>query len=691
MSRITINGISFDPAAPTPASTMAESIDVSRSNYILIQTKGPLADDDKSKLASLGVEIQEYVSENTYLCGYKPSDLGAVRALPFVSWAGTYLKGFKVGPSLRPPVSTATMNAIVPEAAAPSVSTTPRQVDIVLHDDVNPDTTEIKAKIAAAAHVSPDTLTVSRKKIRLNVQERFLNNVAAIDEVRHLEEVPGVKLYNNVARGIIVADVSVNGTTFQGDGQVVVVNDTGFDQGSINNPHPAFAGRVLSLVPIGRSGDASDPAGHGTHVCGSVLGDGNSASMGGAIQGTAPKAKLVVQSLLDAGGGLAVPDDLHDLFQPPYDGDPSARVHTNSWGATTPGLPYNQSSQEIDDFVWNHQDCVICFAAGNDGIDSNGDGRIDTGSIGSQAAAKNCITVGATESLRPDIDVTYGQLRPTSFPSSPIFGDQSANNADGMAAFSSRGPTKEKRLKPDVVAPGTSILSTRSRAVVSPDVIFGTSNDPDYFFDDGTSMATPLVAGCCAVLRETLVKNNVANPSAALIKALLINGARPIPGQYNPSEAGPSPNPASGWGRVNLAGSVIMPGDANGGFGEGGPLKQGQRSGGTIRIPPSVGPAAVADASGNTVPAGIRRTLKFTLAWTDPPGAQLQNDLDLIIKATNGQERHGNMGTGAEFDRLNNVEQIVWENVPSGDLTFEIAAFHITRFPQPYAFAWRIS
>lgn len=675
MSRITINGVSFDPASPTVAAANAASPDTSKTNYVLVQTTGPLSDADKSRLGELGVVVQEYVSENTYLCAYKPADLTAVRALPFVSWAGAYLRGFKVNPSLRPPVSAVQSHTIGPlEAPAPSVSTTLRQVDIVAHDDVDPDSSDFKAKVAAAAHVSPDTLTVNRKKIRLNVQEKYLNDVAAVDEVRHLEEVHGVKLYNNIARGVIAANVIVNGTPFKGKGQIVVVNDTGFDNGSTTNTHAAFAGRVHDLVAIGRPGSTDDPAGHGTHVCGSVLGDGHSATMGGVIQGTAPEARLVVQSLLDADGGLAVPNDLHDLFEPPYNADPDARVHTNSWGATTPGLAYNQSSREIDDFVFNHQDCVICFAAGNDGIDSNGDGRIDTGSIGSEAAAKNCITVGASENLRPTIALTYGALRAASFPTDPIFSDLSANNVDGMAAFSSRGPTKERRLKPDVVAPGTSILSTRSGAVVSPPTVFGTSNDPDYFFDDGTSMATPLVAGCCAVLRETLVKNEVPNPSAALIKALLINGAQPITGQYHPSETGPSPNPASGWGRVNLAASVIIPGaSAEAGFGEGGPLRQGENSEGTIRI------------------TGGGRTLKFTLVWADPPGAQLQNDLDLIMTAADGQERHGNMGTGAGFDRQNNVEQVVWEDVPPGDLKFTILAFHITRFPQPFAFAWQIS
>jgi serine protease AprX len=689
MSRITINGISFDPAGPTVAAARAASPDTSKSNYILVQTKAPMTDAEKAQLSGAGAVIQEYVSENTYLCGYKPADLAAIRALPFVAWAGVYMQGFKVNPSLRPPESATQAHTIGPLEAAKSVSNTLRQVDIVAHDDVDTQSSDFKAKVAAAAHVSPDTLEVSRHKIRLNVQEKFLDDVAAIDEVRHVEEVHGVKLYNNVARGIIDANVVVTGTAYKGDGQIVVVNDTGFDKGSTTNTHPAFTGRVHALVPIGRPNKADDPAGHGTHVCGSVLGDGNSASMGGAIQGTAPNAKLVVQSLLTATGGLGIPPDLHDLFKPPYDNDATARVHTNSWGSTQPGLPYNQSSQEIDDFVWNHQDCVICFAAGNDGIDTNGDGRIDTGSIGSEAAAKNCITVGATESLRPRIELTYGALRPSSFPSNPIFSDLSANNADGMAAFSSRGPTKEKRLKPDVVAPGTSILSTRSGAVVHPPTTFGVSSDPAYFFDDGTSMATPLTAGCCAVLRETLVKNHMANPSAAIIKALLINGAQPIPGQYNPSETGPSPNTSSGWGRVNLANSVIIPGpNADGGFGEGGPLKQGEKSGGTIKIPRAGAPKDVSDAAGTT---GLGPTLKFTLVWSDPPGAQLQNDLDLIITAANGQVRHGNMGTGSGFDRQNNVEQIVWENVPPGDLKFEIVAFHITKFPQPYAFAWRIS
>src|SRR5262249_25024436 len=83
-------------------------------------------------------------------------------------------------------------------------------------------------------------------------------------------------------------------------------------------------------------------------------------------------------------------------------------------------------------------------------------------------------------------------------------------------------------------------------------------------------------------------------------------------------------------------------------------------------------------------------TLKVTLVWSDPPGPNLQNDLDLIVKVSNGQERHGNMGTSDGFDRVNNVEQVLWQNIPSGDISITVRAFRITQFPQPFACVWRI-
>jgi serine protease AprX len=698
MARITINGVSLDPIADarTLSLTGLVSANAEASDYILIQVTAPLTSDQTDELASMGVVVQEYVSENTYLCGYKGTDMTSIRALPFVTWANIYMKGFKVAPNLRSE-GVAPATHILPMTAAVSHSRTQRTVDIVFHDDTDTESDVLRTEVAAAARVDKETLPMGRRKVRLKVQEKYFDDLAAIDAVRVIQEVPEIELRNNVARPILNANVVVDATTYQGDGQVVAVADTGFDNGSTTSPHPAFTGRVERLYALGRPKNANDPDGHGTHVCGSVLGDGTSASMGGAIQGTAPRARLVVQSLIDTSGSLSgIPADLTDLFEPPYRGD-GARVHTNSWGSTTPGLPYDQSAREIDDFVWNHPDLVICFAAGNDGTDGNRDGGIDPAQVGSESAAKNCITVGASESIRREIkpdSPTYGSLRPSRFPKPPIHDDLVADNAEGMAAFSSRGPTQEGRFKPDVVAPGTSILSTHSRKAPAAQNTFGTSSDPDYFFDTGTSMATPLVAGCAAVLRETLVKNGIPTPPAALIKALLINGAVELAGQYSPSEAGPSPNNNSGFGRVNLLGSVILPGpNPDAGFGDGGPLKQGEEDTITIEIPKKI-PRSRKGASVALTDVGTRSlgvTFKITLVWTDPAGPDLQNDLDLIVLAADGSERHGNMGTSKGFDRVNNVEQVFWANMPPGEAKIIIRATRITRFPQPYAYAWRIS
>lgn len=695
MSKITINGVSLDPVADAQAFGLSglASADASSSDYILIQTRALLTPEQQDELARLGVVIHEYVSDNTYVCGYKGADLSKIRDLPYVTWANVYLREFKIAVNLLAPKGAPAAH-ILPMGAAASHSNAPRTVAIVFHEDVDTTSDALRTAIAAAARVDKDTLPMSRRKVRLTVQEKYLDDLAAIDAVRVIQEVPQVGLRNNVARTILNANVVVTGATYQGDGQVVAVADTGFDKGSTTSPHPAFTGRVAKLYPLGRASKTDDPDGHGTHVCGSVLGNGTSTSMGGAIQGTAPRARLVVQSLIDSSGGLGgIPADLNDLFEPPYRDD-GARVHTNSWGAVTPSLPYDQSAREIDDFVWNHPDLVICFAGGNDGTDKDGDGVVEPAEVGSESAAKNCITVGASESVRLEVKPrfpTYGSIRPADFPKPPIHDDPMANHAEGMAAFSSRGPTQERRFKPDVVAPGTSILSTHSRNAPAANHDFGTSSDPLFFFDTGTSMATPLVAGCAAVLRETLVKNGMPTPPASLIKALLINGAVELVGQYSPSEAGPSFNISSGFGRVNLLGSVILPGpNPDAGFGDGGPLKQGDENTITVNIPREPpGNKDVAALAAGTL--GLGATFKITLVWSDPAGAMLQNDLDLVVIAADSTERHGNMGTGPGFDRANNVEQVLWVNMPPGAAKIVIRAFHITRFPQSYSYAWRIS
>jgi subtilisin family serine protease len=676
MARITINGVTVDPLLQSEEMATASLVseDASASNYLLVQTTHPPTAEEKEQLSALGVVVHEYVPDDTYLCGYRPSDLDAVRALPFVAWADVYLNGFKIGQSLR----STRLRTGVAELAEPldGAGPRPRLVDIVLHEDVDMSEDGLRDRIAAAAGVSHGDVQPDGGKVRVTVRDEDLPALASLDEVKEIEEVPERVLYNTVSGTLLKAHVSLNGTKFRGEGQIVCVADTGFDKGSTTNVHPAFTGRVKRLVALGRTSPerTDDPDGHGTHVAGSVLGDGTSASMGEPVTGTAPEARLVLQSVMDENGFLTgIPRNLRKLFEPPFLED-GVRIHTNSWGPVTPGLPYNQAAHEADRMVWDNKDFVILFAAGNDGTDRDGDGHINMRAVSGETAAKNVITVGASEGNRPGISKTYGQLRggTVRWPVPPIRDDKMADNPAGMAAFSSRGPSQEGRFKPDVVAPGTAILSARSR--LAPEITdFGVSTDPAFMFVSGTSMATPLVAGCVAVLRETLVKNGTPKPSAALIKAMLINGADELAGQYVPSEAGPSPNNSSGFGLVNLQRAVVLPTDAGrAGFTDAGELDQGEERAFLI-----------------TVPEGAARTLKVTLVWTDPPGAALQNDLDLIVRA-DGQERHGNMGTGPGFDRVNNVEQVHWRDIPAGEAEVVVSAHRISRFAQPYAVAWRI-
>jgi serine protease AprX len=676
MSIITINGISIDPSAPKPRLMALDLVNATAqgSDYVIVQTKQPLDKSQRAILAKVGADIIESVPGDAYVCYFPKTSLAKLRALPFVTWADIYPDVVKIGPSLRnlQPQSGGVAALKAKLMGAPGeLDDSRKTVDVVFHRNVSGK--KAAKRIAEAAHLALEDVKVVGGKARLTVKVRRLADLAALDEVRHIEEVLPRKLANSAARKVLRVPTGPAVAGGEGDGETVAVADTGFDKGSTSNVHPAFKGRVKKLYALGRPGRSDDPDGHGTHVAGSVLGDGVSAKEG-AIRGTAPKASLVLQSVLDASDGLGgLPIDLNDLFQRPYQTD-KARIHTNSWGSTGNFGVYDQQAHEVDQFIYEHRDMLICFAAGNEGRDGDADGRIELSSVTPPGTAKNCLTVGASENNRPNQSMTYGQGWPNDFPADPISGDKTADNPEGMVAFSSRGPVHDGRIKPDIVAPGTFILSTRSRVTQSEG--WGLSSDPLYMYEGGTSMATPLVAGCVANVRAFLrVTHGINTPSAALLKALIINGARNVGGQYVPSEAGTIPNNNQGFGRVDVQ-AVVGPyqsGETVVFFEEKKKLDTGESADQNI-----------------AVPAGTK-LLKATLVWTDPPGEGLQSDLDLTVTA-GGTKRNGNMPPmSTDFDRINNVEQVVWENPPSGPATVTVACFRVTQAPQDFALVVRVA
>ncbi|MBQ7501976.1 S8 family peptidase [bacterium] len=260
---------------------------------------------------------------------------------------------------------------------------------------------------------------------------------------------------------------------FTGKGQTIAVIDSGIA------PHPDLKDKIVGWVDM-QSGalEPTDTYGHGTHVAGVAAGTGIKSA--GVHKGVAPDANLVgvrIGSVSEAIKGIqwciehkdqynigVINMSLGDLAVRSYKDDPWAQAAQKAMEA---GL-------------------VVCVAAGNDGPSEM--------NISTPGIHPDAITVGALDD-KGTID----------------------RSDDAVAEFSSRGPTNiDGVIKPDLLAPGVNIYGPLAPyASIDDDTM--AHDGSDYVAMSGTSMATPMVAGLAACIRQ-------ANPnlSQAEIKSIIV-------------------------------------------------------------------------------------------------------------------------------------------------------------------------
>ncbi len=700
---IQLQAAAFDPLQSQPAVSRATpATPESNPGVYLVQFRGPVTPAWKAQVTAAGAELFDYIPDYAFVARIDTAAVEKVAAVPAVRWVGAYQPEYRISPALHRKSAGGPAEAdAADQSVEVHISTFPGAVR------------ETEAALAAfGGQVIRSTASVFGGTLWAMVPRAAIARLARSPVVRWIEPAPRYQLLNDVARRQEIMNVErAWGLGLFGAGQIVAYSDSGLDVGNIETLSADFEGRVLTAHPLGERSTWNDLVGHGTHVAGSIAGSGalsgsNPAAHAydGSLAGVAPEAFLVVQAFrIDEVSGEieGLPEDLNVLFQQAY--DDGARIHSNSWGAVDeenaddPFGGYTLDAQQADEFAWSHRDMTILFAAGNSGKDAlpeneflPGDGIVDPDSLNVPGTAKNVISVGASESHRPPGDdatssrnMSWFWLGLSNFLRSPIAIDYVSDNINGMAAFSSRGPTDDGRIKPDIVAPGTNIVSARSHDPAFEPFLgsWGVYEENDnYVYNGGTSMATPLTAGAAALVRQWYVeKQGLSNPSSALIKATLINGAADMaPGQYGTGdtrEIPPRPNSVEGWGRVNLHPSLV-----------GAPPRliwfddhtAGLQTGDRI----SYGPESYKlDVVNFAIP------LQVALVWTDYPGSpaaekQLVNDLDLTVVAPDGREWHGN---GVIRDRTNNVERVEIAQPARGHYRIVVEAHNVPHGPQPYA------
>lgn len=615
--------VNLDPLQEAVAGLAPAPTTAAGKGLRLVQFERSLLQADLDRLGDLGLRPLQYYPDGAYLVWGDALALGRATSIPGLRWAGDFAPEWKLASDVR-------------DRRGPI-----DQVLVHFHNDG--DLSAVLAEIEARAgpllrhaHAQPDgrfheallRVDASRLPALANIPQVLWIGYQSPNPFRDDEMSAQIVAGNLGPEGIPEPGylAFLNGLELSGEGVVWAITDDGIDL-----EHPEFQGRIsggynFPGCPTG-SGPGADTSrgGHGTHVAGIVAGAGvgsytDAQGFGYGI-GMAPAVQLFAQNPLcgspatwPPAGGWQV------LSQTALAG---GAIGSNASWTTSEGVRHGyQASERLFDFAVRDGDFdtlgvaepfYYVFSAGNSGP--------NPATLTSPKEAKNVISVGASSNFR----------------SGSIY---------SLADFSSRGPAVDGRVLPTLVAPGDTIASTRRR----DGGVYCNTAIPDtdglYSLCLGTSMAAPHVSGLAALVVEWWRAEHAGlNPSPAMLKALLIEGARPL------NDRAIVPDDAQGWGLAGVP--RILP--------AGGPDWFAVDQTMLLDDPGELHRYAVR-------PADPNQAIRLLLSWSDAPGAigaspALVNDLDLIVRRGRSIYLGNQLGPdgsipGGQGDRLNNVEAV---------------------------------
>ncbi len=587
-----------------------------------LQLERPLEISEKNKLAEQ-VDWMGQPAGNSIMVRTSEETANKLKKLPYVKGISAYEPAEKLAGELK-------------NNTRSNVSPKEEKIELML-TLVKPEDKEDAVKLVKELGGSIiDGANTHDSYLRVMLPTAGLEKITVSPQVLYVEEYHQPGFLNDRARDITgaaplaIPDFFTPGG-LTGKNLIVGLADSGLDTGELGSLHPDLSNdtgkrpRVLMISSLAGLEKPADYIGHGTHMAGTIVGNG--AASGGKFAGIAPDASLYFQGIVDKSNNIMHPHDLKLLFKPAYEA--GVRIHVNGWGRKT--NQYSSSSRQVDEFVRQNPDFLAIFGSGNFGP--------DTGTLTAEANSKNALVVGASRSPRP------------------VF-DNDAGDTLQVADFTSAGPTADGRIKPELLAPGTSIISTCSSLVES-----NLAGYEFYTRMQGTSMAAAVTGGSAALLAECLHSyKGHEKPSAALFKALLINGARPVEGDLQ----------KVGFGLLDIAGTVLA-------------LEKGLFIFEDEKKGIAQGEVFTREFEVNSPAAPF----KVTLAWTDPPASPgattaLVNNLDLVVTGPNGKKYFGNDSGGRGLpDNKNNVEQVVVENPAPGKYKIEVHGTSVNTSASP--------